>query len=274
MKLAFLFLTRDNHNQGNVWEAFFKSQSMSHYSVYCHAKHPEKISQAFLRDNIIPVRIETEHADISVVRATLLLLKYALEDPENGYLILLSDSCIPIYGFNQVHGKLARNGRSFLSFEQNTGNPETAMRWSQLLDPSFIAASRFAKQHQWMALRRELAAQILKDDFTHLFERMYAPDEHYFINLLIRLNLPLGNLIENQMITFVNWRDFETEMLTRRDPMKGNIILRRIRPKTYEQLAAADIVVARRMGCLFFRKVSATCNCSSLIRLIQVMGSV
>ena len=274
MKPAFLFLTRDNHNQGDLWEAFFKSQPRTRYSIYCHPKYPEKVSQPFLSESIIPDRIETEHADISLVRATLLLLKFALADPENEYLILLSDSCIPLYGFNQVHNLLAQNGKSLISFEQNTGNRETAMRWGQLLDRSFIAADRFAKQHQWMALRRELAERILQSDFTRLFEKMYAPDEHYFINLLIKLELPLETLIANRRITFVNWQDCETETVARRDPARGNIILKRIRPKTYEQLNSTDIVAARRMGCLFFRKVSTACDCSSLLRLIRAMGSV
>ena len=274
MKLAFLFLTQDNHNQGELWEAFFRSQPQSSYSIYCHTKRPEKISQPFIMDNILPERIETEHADISLVRATLLLMKHAFADPENEYLILLSDSCIPLYGFKQIHSNLSRSGKSFLCYSQNTGNWETAIRWRQLLDHSFISADSFAKQHQWMVLRRDITAQILQADYTCLFEKMYAPDEHYFINVLLQSGLPLDALIANQMITFVNWSEYETETITRHDPSRGNISIRRVRPRTYHQLTTADIVAARRLGCLFFRKVSPACDCSYLLHLVQVMGSV
>lgn len=191
MKLAFLFLTRDNHNQGELWKTFFAGLPRECYSIFCHPKFPDRVTQPFLRDNIIPEIIGTEHAHISLVRATLLLLSHACRDPRNDHFVLLSDSCIPLFGFDHIQRMFSRSSKSLISYESGLRDEDTVRRWRQLRDPSFVASDRFAKQHQWMALRRDLAEMILEHDSTEVFEKMYAPDEHYFINLLVKLNLPL-----------------------------------------------------------------------------------
>jgi len=48
MKLAFLFLTKDDHNQGELWEAFFGNLSRERYSIFCHPKFPDRVTQPFL----------------------------------------------------------------------------------------------------------------------------------------------------------------------------------------------------------------------------------
>lgn len=274
MKLAFLFLTQDDHNQGELWEAFFGNLSRERYSIFCHPKFPDRVTQPFLRDNIIPETINTGHADISLVRATILLLTRAFMDPQNNFFILLSESCIPLFGIDQILKGLSRSGKSLISYEAGVPGELRTTRCLQLRDPSFLASNRFAKQHQWMALHRPLVEIILQHDFTDVFEKMYAPDEHYFINLLIKLNLPLDNLIANQQVTFVNWQELETEKVSTRDSEGRTITLSRIRPKTYQHLSTTDIVAARKMGCLFFRKVSPSCDVSYLTRLVRVMNNL
>ncbi len=274
MKIAFLFLTADNHNQGELWEAFFGNLSHERYSIFCHPKFPDRVTQPFLRDNIIPNTVSTEHADISLVRATILLLRRAYKDPQNDCFILLSDSCIPLFGIDQVSRVLNRTAKSLISYKSGFSCGETIARWRQLGDASFSTSEKFAKQHQWMALRRDLVRVFLRHNFTDVFEKMYAPDEHYFINLLIKLKLPLENLISNQMVTFVNWQDFQLETVARKDPDDEQFIFQRIRPKTYQQLSTINIVAARKMGCLFFRKVSPSCDVSYLTRFVRAMNSL
>jgi hypothetical protein len=274
MKLAFLFLTKDNHSQGELWESFFSNLPQSLYSIYCHPKFPDQVSQPFLRNNIISRTMETKHADISLVRATLLLLAAACQDPQNDCFILLSDSCIPLYGFNQIHGVLSRSGKSFISYQFGVKNEEMTDRWRHIADPSFVAFDRFAIQHQWMALNRRLADIILQNDFTEQFENVYAADEHYIINLLVKLNLPLDEMVVNQRITFVNWQDFEEVRLKKQNPDGSEYIFRHFRPKTYEQLSTIDVVKARKFGCLFLRKVGPACDVTALTRLVRAMSSV
>jgi hypothetical protein len=125
-----------------------------------------------------------------------------------------------------------------------------------------------------MALRRDVAEVILQHDLTDVFEKMYAPDEHYFINLLIRLNLPLENLVANRLMTFVNWQDCESETVITRTRDGNSYILKRFRPKIYQQLSETDIGTARETGCLFFRKISPTCDVSRLTRLFRAVNSI
>jgi hypothetical protein len=274
MRLAFLFLTSSNHNQGALWETFFGNVPEDRYSLACHPKFADQVTQPFLRDNIIPKRTFTEHGNIGIVRATLLLLRYAFKDPRNECFILLSDSCIPLYGFGQVYQLLDKAGKSFISYQTGKGKEDIATRWGQLKDPGFLELERFAKQDQWMVLRRDLVQCVLQHDYTSVFERMYAPDEHYFINLLLKFYPSLDERIVNRAVTYVNWKEFETETVTKHNAEWGTYQLRRIRPKTYHQLQTTDIVAARSKGCFFFRKISPSCDCSRLIRLIRAMNSI
>ena len=273
MKLAFLFLTGDDHNQGQLWEAFFKGAQPEKYSIFCHPKFPDRITQPFLKNNIIPELIETEHAGISLVRATRLLLASALQDPQNDGFILLSESCIPLFDFNQIHDALEQTGKSIISYNLNTKNIETFLRWDRLKNKSFAPSDKFAKQHQWMYLRRELAEIILKHDHTDIFEDVYASDEHYFINLLINLNLPLEDMVSNRQVTFVNWQDSESKNVIKQNSSGESYTMRIIRPKIYQQLSPEDILAAKKKGMFFFRKVSKTCDVSWLTTLIDGTAS-
>ncbi|MDR0310647.1 MAG: tetratricopeptide repeat protein [Acidobacteriota bacterium] len=271
MKLAFLFLTRDNHNQGQLWETFFSGLSPERYSIFCHPKFPDRVTQPFLKNSIIPELIPTKHAEISIVHATRLLLAHALRDIHNDGFILLSESCVPLFDFNRIYDTFARNGKSFIGYSgvdknKKTVIEETVIRWRCLRNKSFVPLDKFAKQHQWMYLRRETAEIFIEHDHTGIFEDVYASDEHYFINLLIHLNLPLEDLILNRQITFVNWRDYEEKIVIKQN---SNSELKVISPKTYYSLSAEDVVLARETGHLFFRKVSESCDVSLLTRLVD-----
>ena len=79
-KLSFLFLTKGNHNSIDIWNLFFKNISLDKYSIYTHPKI--KPTQKLLYENIIPNVVNTKWGDISLIKATLQLLKY-------NYLILI-----------------------------------------------------------------------------------------------------------------------------------------------------------------------------------------
>ena len=256
VKLAFLFLTLENHHQGAVWETFFDAAPRHQYSIYCHPKFPPRVTQTFLLANIIPDTVDTRHADISLVRAFLLLLKHALLDADNQFFILLSEACVPLYRFEPLRNILLRQKRSWIShgFDAQDENTE---RWSQLSDPQFVSLEDFRKQHQWMVLTREVASMVLETDYTGVFERVYAADEHYVINVLARLQGDVDQTVRNQPSTFVNWEDFESWQESESDFIK-------IRPRTYRTLLVQDAWYARSQGCLFFRKVHPESDCSAL----------
>ncbi|MHB2018624.1 MAG: beta-1,6-N-acetylglucosaminyltransferase [Candidatus Xenobia bacterium] len=247
MKVAFLFLTVDDHRQGAVWEGFFRDAAEP--AIYCHPKFPDRVTQRFLR--VIPETVDARHADISLVHATLLLLKYALQDVENEFLVLLSDSCVPLYDYARTCEIICERNQSWISYGQDH-REEHRDRYHWLTDKDSFSFENFQKQHQWMILRRDHAELLLQHDHTAAFERIYAPDEHYFATVLSKLGvLP----VYNQMPTWVNWDDYETFTVNE---------FTKLRPKTYGSLSLQDVLAARVRGCLFLRKVSAECDCSAL----------
>ena len=271
MKLALMFLTCDNHNQESIWNHFLEATSPKNYSVYCHPKFPNQVTQKFLKLNIIPENIKTNHADISLVKATILLLKYAYQDPENKYFILLSESCVPLYPFQDIFDFLNAHNKSYIYYHSGSLNEEDRQRWKKLEDRNFVSLEKFLKQHQWMILNRELVKIILQHNYVNIFSQLYAPDEHYFINLLNKINPSLMDKVINQMTTFVNWKDYEVDTGIRYCHNGKAYQYRKIRPKTYNYISTQNVLDAKAQGCLFFRKVSSDCDCSLIEASIKIL---
>jgi hypothetical protein len=227
-KLAFLFLTINNHKQPKVWETFFES-SESNYSIYNHPSEPHLVTDVFLKDNIIPKLVKTEWGKISLVEATINMMEEAYNDIDNYKFILLSDSCIPIVLFKDVYLFLTNTNDSYiLSYDGNK------YRYDKLLDKSFVNKTNFKKQHQWMILNREAVDLILKTrHHTEIFKNMFAPDEHYFTNILVKYNFPF----KNRGLTYCDWRN-ATE-----------------HPKTFAKLDNKVVTQIRKRGFIFVRKV-------------------
>lgn len=238
-KIAFCFLTIDNINKSDVWEEFFKGNE-DKYSVYMHPKNPENISDEY-KKYIINDLVETKWGDVSLVRATLNLFKAAFQDPKNKMFVLVSDSCIPIYNFNYIYNELMinRNKSNIISIKSSTPQ-EYQYRHNalQTSDPNFLPLDNFKKCSQWCAINRNSIEKIINVDYTDLYSSMPAPDEHYFINICDKFNIPY----QNMTITFDNWKD-------------PSISKYRIFPKTYLDVNKGDINKAREEGTLFFRKV-------------------
>ena len=264
MKLAFLFLTRNNLNQEELWQRFFESGSSNQFSVYCHPKNPDEVTSTLLRQAIISHLIATAHGDISLVRATRLLLSEARSDPLNEYFLLLSESCIPLYPFSAIYQAVTLKPISYIGWWNSPGQ-ETTDRWSTL-PAGFIPRDRFFKQHQWMILHRDAVDAILASDYTPAFERMHVPDEHYFISSLLKDDYDVERKVTRAITTFVNWQEPEVEGGVYED---GRLVRAKvIRPKTYEILEENILETARKMGCLFFRKVSTSCDCSRVLQAL------
>ena len=246
MKLAFLFLTQADHHQSELWQQFFESAGPNAYRIYAHPLFPDRMVHPLLKRHLIP------QTNRSIVQATLLLLREAAQDPDNEFFVLLSESCVPLYSLSSLRAILLGQNQSWISHGLD-GSAEATLRWNQ--QNGFVSRESFRKQHQWMLLQRELVELVLERDESSKFAQVRAADEHYFINLLAWLGVKLEDKVYNQTCTFVNWHDFEVHK-------SGNGS--RFRPKTYRSLARSEVDHARGQGCLFFRKVSADCDCSVL----------
>jgi Core-2/I-Branching enzyme len=270
MKLAFCFLTRSNLNQPIAWNRFFSNADPEQYKIYSHAKYPAAVSDDILTSNQIVETIPTKPGHVSIVLATAKLFEAALEDDEeNTYFILLSESAIPIKPFASVIQELTRAGRrSVIPFSVPALGSEHQLRLNAVVDPQVFAAEWF-HHGQWIVLHRSHVDALLRTPRYAMFERVFAADEHYFMNVLIHVcGVPLVEIL-NKATTYNNWR--EREVVRHSEPRDG--MIQTVHPKTYNSLSPQDIVEAENKGCWFFRKVSASCDCRLVLDRITSPGN-
>uniref|UniRef100_A0A6C0E800 Nucleotide-diphospho-sugar transferase domain-containing protein n=1 Tax=viral metagenome TaxID=1070528 RepID=A0A6C0E800_9ZZZZ len=251
-KIAFCFLTVGDINKHNVWETFLKGNEHL-YNIYVHPKYPNKVT-SFFKNYIIPShdQIPTEWGKISLVKATIKLLQNAIKDQNNKMIILVSDSCIPIYNFDYIYNDLISQQNNIISMH-NQQNIYTHLRYKQISNPKFIPHHKFKKVSQWMALNYLTANYIVKNDYTNLYKDMSCPDEHYFVNILDKFDIPYNT----RKLTFDDWDNPSL------DPKY------RPYPKTFTELNNNNLRNARRTGALFIRKVAPETSINLSELLIQ-----
>jgi hypothetical protein len=215
-KLAVLFLTRDSLHQGKPWFSFLKSGG-DFCSVYGHAKHPLQIRQQFLKNAQIKRQIKTEWGTISLVKATLCLLREAFQDDKNEYFLLASESCMPIYDFKETYDYIKKINKSFIyNYNYKSDPTEAYKRWRRFRYYNFfwsivkrknlnIPENCFKKQSQWMLLRRDHVKLLLNNIHALEFSFVPAPDEHYFINVLNHYCPIFKEENVNYPLTLVDW---------------------------------------------------------------------
>ena len=98
-KVAFLNLSLHSFNQERVWEKFFDGGDKNSFNLYIHSKSKNKCR---FSDYYIDKSISTGWGHFSLVEATIELIKAALEDEENEYFSLISDSHFPLYTLGET----------------------------------------------------------------------------------------------------------------------------------------------------------------------------
>ncbi|WP_421694476.1 beta-1,6-N-acetylglucosaminyltransferase [Aestuariivirga sp.] len=252
------FLTMGDVTQPSLWAAYARLCQES--TFYCHPKHPEQVQSPFLRERIIGHRVPTSWGGLSLVAATLSLFRTAYLDRHHDHFILLSETTIPIVPPGTVERELNMvKGQSIINFTVAEPGSEHFQR-AQALPPTHPFQPFFAHD-QWVILSRPHVRVLLETPRLEWFLRMFAPDEHYILNVLAHECGVRPREVINQRRTFVNWT--ERERRETRDE-QGNLVLRSTHPKSYDQLSPGDVLNAREEGNWFFRKVSSRCDCSAL----------
>lgn len=261
MKIAFCFLTRSNLLQPAVWMRFFSTASQQAFAIYCHPREAAGVTTAILQGRIIASQTPTQHGHVSIVAATLNLFEAAYaDDPENEYFVLVSESTIPIVPFETVAAELRAVGRrSLIHYSVPPPGTEHYERAASLKDRSPFSAGFFFHD-QWIVLHRRHVELLLDRPALDLFEDMFAPDEHYFMNALVHARGAAIVEFDNRRTTYVNWNEREIRHVVER--ATGRIVAQTIHPKTYDALTGAELLEARRLKHWFFRKISAACDCS------------
>lgn len=165
MRIAFLFLTIDNLYHNNIWKLFFNNAT--NYKIYAHSKYDSNLPQ-------IKHKIPTKWGDISLVKATLLLMEESIKDNNDMY-ILLSDSTVPFRSYDYI--------LKYLSDKQNyTSNIE------------FIKPNLY-KMSQWWIFNKDTVKKILSLTSKYINDNRFnrtqlgAPDELYFATIMRENNI-------------------------------------------------------------------------------------
>lgn len=219
------------------WRSFLKGYDQ-YYTIYNHAKFPKDISShSILYKHHTKKHIVTKWANFSLVRATIIMMEEAVRDPENTRFVLCSDSCVPIQDFEELHKFLILNNITLVKYNPDYHKLEDSRRRYLLFDgKDIISRYDFKKQHQWCVFNREAVCAILQHykEYAHYFLRVFAVDEHFFINLLEILHIPYVNY----QITFVHFGEGDSH------------------PHVIQKIDTSDIEELRRQGFFFMRKVS------------------
>lgn len=199
--IAFCFLTLKNIENEYFFYRFFKNNNSN---IYINSKY--KTKSYFENVYHYPTK---NKSDISIVEATLLLLKKAFENEDNKYFVFLCGSCIPLLSFEEFKNKVEQLEYSVIKeFPMNKKE-----RYHQL-SPQFkknYNYHQFTKQHPNMILTREDVKIFIENSYlTKHFKNMECPDEHYFINIM-RL---LKRDFYNHQIMFCNTDIHKTQALT------------------------------------------------------------
>lgn len=235
-KVAFLFLTRGDVHHLDIWEEYLE-QTRGRARVLAHTKDTSLISEkSFLREAQIKEKIETEWASLSLVHATLVLLKTALADVDTTHFILVSESCVPVRPFDHLRMNLRRDDRSRMRMwsvaDLKRVNPVKGSRMDYL---TRIAPENRWFHDQWICLSREDALIVIERDWLQCFERVYIPDECYFATVLAASGKPPLDALVNRPITWTAWQ--------------GGA-----HPREFAKMLPRDVATISESGCFFARK--------------------
>lgn len=238
--VAFMFLTKGDLHHRPIWEEYL-TQAGRRARVLAHTKDTRMLAkESILGETQIAGKVETAWGELSLVHATLALLRAALENNSTTHFVLVSESCVPVRPFQDLRANLRRDDRSrmhvwSLDEVRRSGNVEKTRRLERLTGISMNCATF---QSQWMCLSREDALIVTEKDWTPCFKRVYAADECYFATVLAASGKPPADASANRPITWTSW--------------KGGA-----HPEEFHRVLPRTAAHIAESGCFFARKFAA-----------------
>ncbi|KAH9306684.1 hypothetical protein KI387_011088, partial [Taxus chinensis] len=213
-KIAFMFLTPGPLPFDMLWEEFFKGHE-GKYTVYVHASKQITLKKAWKSTVFLGRDISSQKVDwgrITMVDAERRLLINALQDENNQHFVLLSESCVPIRGFDFVYDYLMDRNVSFVDCFDDPG-PHGRGRFTAPFLPE-IQIKGWRKGAQWFTVKRQHALLIVADYVYYSKFQQFCkpgaethncyPDEHY-VQTFLHMMDPAG--ITNWSVTHVDWSE-------------------------------------------------------------------
>jgi hypothetical protein len=264
MKIAFLFLTRDDLNAPNLWTKFFYEHE-DKVNIYCHPKNPSQVITPWLKRNIISNLVATEWGYI--VNAYVELFKEACKNTENTKFIVISESCVPLYDFMTLYNFLLKDNvkTSYITYSHlSKYDLESRIQTQKNYDKLGI---KFKKHYARFCLSRYHVQQLLKQmQLLDFFKKMHVGDE-FFLSILTS-----KKYIKNYVFTFDNWRKTKEHVkkikhqiyLLQENNGSNNEIEQLTQswqninknPYTYNTIRQEDIDEAKNSGAFFWRKMA------------------
>lgn len=201
-KLGLLFLTRGDVNHPDLWREFV-AEAPERVRVFSHPKVPDFLAGGFLEGTGIAELHETSWGSISLVRATLALLRAALEDETLTHFVLLSESCVPVRPLPAMLTHLDRNPKP--RFSWTPADKASSLQKSRAAALPQVPDACWRFQSQWWLLDRIAAEWVARADYTEIFAGMAVPDEAYFATVLCLLGYPLEDRVVKKAVTWTHW---------------------------------------------------------------------
>ena len=178
--IAFCFLTRELPLQSELWYEFFAEAREKGLPFVVVVHNKERISKAspahtarhWFKERVCGRTVDTAWGNVSLVRATVEMWREAIRrEPRVSHLCLLSESCIPLWGFAQIHRAVVCMPRT--TFDARPRG-ESNDRFEHLKDQSLVRPEHRRKQAQWFVAARRDADWFLKNDFTARWGQCHA----------------------------------------------------------------------------------------------------
>ena len=237
--IAFLFLTRSDAHHPEIWTEYFASAG-NQIRIFSHAKNAELLDESsFLYGTQIKERVDTEWGNISLVEATLALLRAGLEHKDCTHFVLISESCIPVRPFSTLATSLRMDDRSRMKMQPWTDVRRKNILKAQRLENLPGIRKELGHFHdQWICLNRADALLVTEKDWTESFENVYAPDETYFATVMAASGQSPLQAVANRAITWTEWIEGEAH------------------PQDYKTVPPRVAAQIAESGCFFARKFS------------------
>lgn len=227
-KIAFLFIARNRLPLDIVWDAFFQGDQDNRFSIFVHSRPGFLFNMAttksvYFLDRQVNDSIQVDWGGSSMIDAERILLRHALEDPNNERFLFLSDSCLPLYNFSYTYDYIMSTSTSFVDSFSDTKEG----RYNPKMHP-VIPVHNWRKGSQWAVLTRKHADIVVRDDSVFPMFQLHCkrkslpefwrdhplpaegwkehnciPDEHYVQTLLAQEGLE--GEITRRGVTHTSW---------------------------------------------------------------------
>lgn len=192
-KIALMFLTIGDLNHPQFWENFLKDH-LDKFNIYIHPKY--SIDHPFFSCFKIPKNVPTSWA--FSVQARKALIEEAVKDPQNYKFVMLTESCIPLLDPVELHTKLTRDNKSYLSWCNPWWEPSCSREMHDM-----PKEHRKVNQSSFVLNRPHASICALDTDITAIICR-YPIDSEAFPSSVLSFYGCVEE-VENRYTTFVDW---------------------------------------------------------------------